>query len=167
MKVLLIHNDKIRAESSIEKNTDDKILSKVLFNVQETQLKPILGKDLYKTVCDAVVAKMADSSYVIEAPYKDLLEDYIQPFLINATVAEFIAVNNYKITNKGVQKMNDNSSSSISAADLESVSNMYSNFSTSYKSNLIQFLKDNELVACGTGTDKNITMGITGWYLPK
>ena len=163
MKVLLIHNDKIRAESIIERNTDDKILSKVLHSVQEIQLKPILGKDLFETVCTAVIAKIADSAYMFEEPIKELLENYIQPFLINATVAEFIVINNYKITNKGVQKMNDNSSNSITANEIEYIKNYYDNFVSTYKSNLIKFLNESKLTECGT--DKNITMPITGWYL--
>lgn len=162
-KVLLIGVKLIKAESIIEENVDDKVLSKVILNVQEIQLKGILGKELYDTVCNEVTLKVADSTYVIPEPVNEMLNDYIKPFLVHATVAEFIAINNYKVSNKGVQKLNDNSSSSINASEIEYLKNYYDNYVSTYKSNLIKFLKENDLIV--KGADTNITLPTIGWFL--
>lgn len=162
-KILLVGVKAIKGESIIEENVDEKILSKVIANVQDIQLKPILGKALYETVCDEAREKAADNLYVIPEPTNELLNDYIQPFLIHAVVAEFVAINNYKISNKGVQKLNDNSSTSINASEVEYIKNYYDNYVSTYKNNLIKFLQDNNLIACGA--DSNITQPTTGWFL--
>lgn len=164
-KVLLIGVRLIKAESIIESNVDDAVLSKVISNVQDIQLKPILGIDLFNTVCNEVIAKAANNSYIIAEPTKTLLDEYIQPYLVNATVAEFIAINNYKISNKGIQKLNDNSSSAINSNEVEYLKNYYDNYVSTYKSNLIKYLKDNKLNV--KDADTNITLPSIGWFFPQ
>src|SRR4051794_31914134 len=135
-KVLLISEQQIKAQSIIEANVDSKILNKVIVNVQEIQLKGILGADLYNTVLDAVSAFVATGT-TIPTDTATLLNDYIQPFLVHAVVADFIVVNNFKLTNKGFLKMRDDVAESVSADDLEYAKNYYDNYKAEYKKNLV------------------------------
>ena len=160
--ILLISTKTLKAKSYIEENVDDKTLSKIVLNVQEGELKQVLGKELYNSVCNEVALKATDSTHVIPTVIKDLLEDYIQPYLTYATCAEFIVVNNYKLSNKGVQKLNDNSSSSTSQNEGEYLKNYYDNYVVTYKSNLIKYLRENNLNVAGT--DNNLSFPATGWY---
>lgn len=161
-KILFISASKVKAVSVVEDNVDDKVLSNVIATVQETQLKPILGKALYKIVEDFLTEKVADSTFTIPEPEKELIDDYIQPFLVHATVADFIAVNNYKLTNKGTQKLNDNSSTAVSSTENEYIKNHYDNLVSTYKNNLLVFLKENTLLE--HDADTNITLPLTGWF---
>lgn len=162
-KILLIGVSSIKSQSVIENNVDDKELSKVIHNVQEIQLKPILGQELYEQVSNEVKSKIEDSSYDIPELYSTLINEYIKPFLIYATVAEFLVINSYKISNKGVQKLNDNSSTSINADEIEYLKNYYDNFITTHKSNLIKFLKEQNILPSNADTDTT-SYGI-GWHL--
>lgn len=162
-RVLLISEKQIKDNSIIEQNVDAKILSKTIANVQEVVLKPILGSSVYATLIDEAYNKATDSSYVIAEPYSALLTDYIQPFLINAVLVEFIVVNNYKVTNKGLLKLRDNLADNVDADELEYAKNYHENYLSKYKKNLIDFLKANNLLSCSSDTD--ITSTSIGWFL--
>lgn len=164
-KVLLIGVKILKSQSVIENNVNDKELSKVIMNVQEIQLKPILGKTLYEQVCNEAMSKIEDSGYSMPELYSTLLEDYIKPYLIYATIAEFLVINNYKITNKGVQKLNDNSSTSINSQEVEYLKNYYDNFVSTYKGNLIKFLKEQNILE--NSADVNVTYPAIGWHLDE
>lgn len=162
-QVLLISESQIKEVSIIEQNVDSKVLSKTIQNVQELQLKAIMGKDKYDALMEEAKSKIADNSYVLSDFYKELISDYITPFLIHATIAEFIVLNNYKLSNKGVLRLNDNSASSSNGNDIEYLKNYYDNYASTYKNRLIAFLKDNN--AFDSGNDSNVTSEAIGWYI--
>jgi len=159
---LLVSEKHIKNYSIIEHNVDGKVLKPVLINVQETQLKAILGKELYQDVIDAVNTSQNDSIPIADT-VKEMLDDYIVPFLVFAALADFIVINNYKLSNKGLMKLNDNGATTATAQELEYVKNYYDNYLSTYKNNLIQYLKDRNLSI--RGTDKDITSPSIGWYL--
>ena len=70
-KVLLISVSDIISNSVIEENIDQKLLAKALAMVQETGLKPILGKELYNGLIDAVYDFKVSGS-TIDSRYIDL-----------------------------------------------------------------------------------------------
>ena len=161
--VLLVSESQIKQQSIVEKNVDSKLLSKVIINVQELSLKGILGAELYDLIINAVNEKVINDVPLSES-FTILLNQYIQPYLIHAVLADFIVINNYKISNKGVMKLNDNSATNATADDIEYVKNYIDNYVVSYKKNLVQYLSENNL----SGTckvDTNITSGSIGWFL--
>ncbi|RZK12916.1 MAG: hypothetical protein EOO46_01390 [Flavobacterium sp.] len=165
MKTLLIDEETIKKESIIEKNVDSKILSKVIVNIQELYLKEILGDSLYKSLIDAVKLFM-QSGTTLSQEYTVLLNDYVQPYLIHAVCADFIVMNNYKITNKGILKMNDNSASNASNDDVEYMKNYVDNYVGQYKKNLIEYLKTINQNQCSSSST-NIANEINSWYFIK
>lgn len=164
MKTLLIDEQTIKKESIIEKNVDSKILSKVIVNIQELYLKEILGTTLYKSLLEAVNDLMVNS-VALSAEYSTLLNEYVQPYLIHAVCADFIVMNNYKITNKGVMKMNDNAANNATSDDIEYMKNYVDNYVGQYKKNLVDYLKSSNLQGCSSSI--NTTSEATGWYLIK
>ncbi len=163
-RVLLISEQTIKSESVLETNVDPKILSKVIINVQEIQLKAILGTTLYNALISQVKSKILDSSFVMSSYNLQLLNDYVIPFLTHATVSEFIVVNNYKLSNKGVMKLTDNASASSNPQDIEYVKNYYDSYAAVYKSRLVKFLKADNDSSTG-GTDSNNTSSAIGCHL--
>lgn len=162
-KVLLISEKQIKDQSIIEQNVDSKVLVKTIQMVQEIQLKAVLGSSLYDSILDAV------QEFAVNAtPLTDLqltmLNDYIQPFIIHATLVDFIIVNNFKITNKGTLKMKDDVADNVSAEDLQNAKNFYEQYKSEYKKSLVEFLKDNNLVE-SYSVDTDTTSAATGWYL--
>ena len=114
------------------------------------------------TLYDEVLDDVYNNSGSTET-YKTLLDDYIQPYLINAVLADFIVTNQYKMTNKGLLRLNDNSATSVTSEELEYFKNHFDDIATQHKSNLVQYLMDNNLLQCKTST--NETSGSIGWFL--
>jgi hypothetical protein len=162
-KVLLISEKQIKDQSIVEQNVDGKLLSKIVLNVQEIQLKPILGQGLYDSVLAEVLSKAGDTEYEILEDIKIMLDEYIIPFLIYATLVDFVVFGSYKLSNKGLVKLNDNAAQNVNPNDTEYVKNYYDNYLGTYKNRLINYLKDKELL--DKKNDTNITGQSIGWYL--
>ena len=118
MKILLISEKEIKIESLIEVNVDPKVLSKIINNVQETQLQPILGTALYSSLLEQVY-QLAINTTPLVAGTLDMLENYIIPFITFASMADFIVLNNYKLSEKGTLKLVDNQGTAISIQEIE------------------------------------------------
>ncbi|KAK6033529.1 Hep/Hag repeat protein [Ostertagia ostertagi] len=116
---------------------------------KETAYKPIIGKALFEGLTQAVYDCSVSGVSLSEA-YINLIEAS-KPYIIAKTV-----------TNKGVQKLNDNSSTSLSSGDIEGVKQYYNNLISGYKSDLVQFLKDSNLI--DYRNDLEITNQSTGWF---
>lgn len=161
-KILLISEQQVKQQTVIEAGVDAKVLSKSIQNVQETHLKGILGGTLYDSLMNAVELKIL-SGTTLSTVYSTLLTDYIRPYLIHATVTDLLVSNQFKITNKGVLKLNDNSATALNSDELEYAVKHFNNYTTTYKSNLEKFLIDNDLV-----NKKRIdTNSSGGWFLEK
>ena len=162
-KVLLVSESQVKNQSIMEQNVDVKVLSKIILNVQEIHLKGILGSTLYNELIDAVELKVV-SGTTLSATHQTLLEDYIHPYLINEVIAEFAVVNHFKLTNKGLLKMNDNEATSVNPDELEYFKDYFDNNSSQFKQNLLNYLKDNNLIeSCKSNI--NTTSESIGWFL--
>jgi hypothetical protein len=159
-KVILINVDDIIYQSVIQDNVDVKLLSKTIETVQQVYLNPLLTDANYYGLLDSVYQYVV-SGITQPALYLDMMT-FVKPYLINKVVAEFLIPNNYKVTNKGILKLNDNSAANISEGDLQAVKDYYDNISTTYKISLLEFLNKYGLIDCG---DKDITSDATGWFL--
>jgi len=163
-KVLFISEEQLKNESNIESNVDAKVLSKTIQTVQETDLKAILGLELYNGLVDAVHDNVVSGS-TLSSLYSELLHGYVKPFLLYKSVSHFLVVNNYKITNKGTMKLGDNSATNVSSDELEYLKNYYDNYAVTYKEALIEFLRANNLLTSKSDTDT--TSVSIGWFLGK
>lgn len=164
-KVLLISENNIKTESVLENNVDVKVLRKVIVDVQEIQLRPILGDVLFQKVVDAVYQTTTVENYVMDADLKTLLQDYITPYLIHAVVVDFITTNNYKLTNKGVLKFNDSNATSASHDDINNITNHYKNKMAAYKDLLIDYMAAKSLLV--RDSDTQVASESIGWYIEK
>ena len=159
--VLLVSPTEIIANSPIQDNIDEKLLAKTLSTVQQTGLRQIVGTTLYSGLTDAVYYNVV-SATTIPQLYQDLLA-VSKPYLIAKTTSDFLIFNNYKITNKGVLKLNDNTANNLSEGDLQAVKDYFDNLISTYKQDVIDFLSDNNLIS--TDNDIQTTSYAAGWYL--
>jgi len=163
LKVLLVSEAQLKQDSVIQKNVGGKILSATLKKVQDEKLKPILGAEFYDTILQESYNKATQTGYVLSDSIIELLAEYIQPYLIHATVAECVETLEFRFTNKGIKKLNDDNASNLSPIELSNVKNKFNLAAVDYKSALIKYLKANGL-ASGM-TDDDITFEATGWDL--
>lgn len=136
-KILMISERAIKDSSIIEENLDSKILRISTLEVQDLELKPIIGKTLYKELEDEIVKKSEDSSYDIPEKYLEMLE-VIRPFLIYGVLTNIAVPLTYKATNKGFAVKNDTNADITDGRDLQFVSNFYKTKFDAYKNRLIE-----------------------------
>lgn len=159
-KVLLISAKYITDNSHLDSNVDYKLLSKTIDDCQQIYLKPILGIELFNSLID-VAYDNATGNITIPNVYVVLLA-YVKNYLVNRVVVDFIVPNNFRLTNKGIQKLNDTSSTGVSTADMESLKDYYGNLSNTYKEQLIEYIVLNKL---NDVADKiQITSDAAGWF---
>lgn len=158
-KVIFVSNRYIKDNSIIEKSLDDKILRVTVYEVQDLELKPIIGKELYKTLEEEVKKKNDDSSYVIPDKYLDLL-DVIRPFISYGVLVHLVVPITYKATNKGFAVKNDTNASVKEGSDLQFVMNYYKTKFDTYKKRLSEEVGKH----CNSFMEKDLGW-TTGWYI--
>ena len=153
-KVLLVSEDTIRKYSEISENTYGKSLLPAIRRTQDVKLQEILGSCLYRKLLSLV----EDGSILLEqnVAYKDLLDDYITPYMIEQVVADLIPIVGSKIANLGVIKSNDEYATNVSADEADRLAYQHVVFANHYAKMLQDFLKGNaeaypELKCCECG----------------
>ena len=136
MKVILVSADQVKTYSSISENTSDKMIFTAIIDAQQIELQSIIGPCLLDKICSLVQANK-----LIE-PYKELLDDYIQPFLIRQVTSEIIVPIAYKIGNFGVVQTSDNNLSPLN--DVSFVRQYYLDKANVAKKRLQDYLIENK-----------------------
>lgn len=141
-KVLVVSEDTIRTYSEISENIYGKSLLPAIRTAQDLELQEILGSCLYKKILSLI----EDGSIVAEVniAYKDLLDDYIQPFMIEQVVADLIPIVGSKIANLGVFKSSDEYTSNVPADEVDRLQYSHVVKANHYKKRMQYFLKQNK-----------------------
>lgn len=121
-RILLVSPDDVKAESQINYNCDDGVVSQCIKTAQEMYLKEIIGKSLLDRLKLLVYNSINLYDDSIESPenfeYKECLDDYIMPYLTAKANSEICIQISLKIRNVGVSQDSD---TNIQAAQLENV----------------------------------------------
>lgn len=106
-KVLLITADYYKRNSVINLNVDEELIHPQIIKAQNMNIERILGSNLFNTILSQVQVS------IVEPRIVTLLEDYIQPCLVEWVTYIALPYYNYKFTNKSVsKKSSDNSTPS-------------------------------------------------------
>lgn len=140
MAILFISENKLKENSFINENVDDKLLRTTIIQVQDMQIHPILGTGLYNEIKSQIVANTVTNLN------RDLLQDYIQPVIIWWVMADGTIPLTYKFMNKSVVKKNSENSQSAELEELITVANNFKNKAEFYTKRLIKFLESNETI---------------------
>lgn len=137
---LLISIDRLKEFSVINENVDSKLIEPTIINVQELYLYDVLGKDLYNEIITQVNASSVTSLN------QTLLNDYVEPYLINKVISEAVIDLNFKIRNKGIQTNSSDNGQPVGLTELSQLQGKYNNLAEGYKTKIENFL-------CENGTD--------------
>lgn len=101
-KVLFLSVDYLRDNTVINGNVDSELLEPYILMAQNIHVEPILGSKLYSEIVTNIASLSVDN--------KQLMDDYIQPALIQWSLYESLPFINYRLTNKAIStKSSDNS----------------------------------------------------------
>jgi len=113
MNTFLITVQRIKDNSFLDDNIDDKTIKIACLNAQEQLLEPVLGTQLY----NKLLAGIADGSLGID--YQNLVVQYIWKPLIHGTC--YMVARNllFRYTNSAIVQDSNANSSAITKSDLE------------------------------------------------
>lgn len=116
MKTLWLKNKDIPTLTSFSGNIDADQLLPYVYIAQTTEMKRILGIDLYNKI---------DSSFqegtALTGDYKKIYDDYIVDILTYYSCAKYMSFGGIKITNVGIFKMTSPETQNLEQKDVENL----------------------------------------------
>lgn len=139
--VLLTSENHIKAISPLSDNLAGKYLLPTIKLVQDIELRGTIGSCLLNSLLQ-MVGEGTISASTNEA-YKDLLDNYIQPYMTYQVLSEITDIVANKVVNAGVMQMTDEHQDNSYRSDKNDLKLQYLRFADSYKRLLQNFLLDN------------------------
>ena len=136
-KVLMLTADYYKRNSVVNLNVDEELLHPQIIKAQNLRIEKILGTNLFDTVLTEIDAQSYTARIIT------LLEDYIQPALVEWVTYTALPYLNYKITNKSISKK---SSDNSEPSDLNEVNYLRQNIRDDaeyYSERMTKFLEAN------------------------
>lgn len=137
-KVLMLTADYYKRNSVVNLNVDEELLHPQIIKAQNLRIEKILGTNLFDTVLTEIDAQSYTARIIT------LLEDYIQPALVEWVTYTALPYLNYKITNKSISKK---SSDNSEPSDLNEVNYLRQNIRDDaeyYSERITKFLESNK-----------------------
>lgn len=135
--ILLISEDYIKTHSGLNENIWGNYLTPSIREAQDIKLQSILGTNLYKSI----LKQIEDDTLGIK--YQELIDDYIQIYLMYQTITELIPLLSVKLSNFGLVLSNDEHLVNINADEKELLRSYYENKADFYGRRLQEFLIEN------------------------
>ena len=118
-KVLLISEETLKSETILNDNIGSEYLRPAIETSQDIYLHQLIGSHLLDTLCQMVVEGN------IPAKYKELLDDYITPFLKFKVCSEITLELAYKYRNAGIVQTQTDYVSNTIMKDAQTMMNFY------------------------------------------
>lgn len=146
--ILLEAPDDIKAATYINNNVDDKEISAALRETQDSFLVKILGTNLYNRLKLLVFNAIEGNEDNIDSPenasYKELLDDYVQPYIEAKIQAVLPLPETFKTRNLGVTKASDDNVQTAGIDDIAFVQRRYNTIADHRATNLSFYLCNNQ-----------------------
>lgn len=134
----LISTQYIKDRSIVESNVDDKLLQYYIRKAQDLHTQIILGEDLYDSIMNQAASGTFNSIY-----YQTLLNNYIQPALLEWTIVESLPWINWKITNTAIVQQKSDKADGISTSDLKWLRNLQTDNAGFYDQRVREYIINN------------------------
>jgi len=144
MSVLLITESKLLSFTSVNKNVDRDLIKAEIQLTQDIHLQAILGTKFL----NHLYSKITSTGNTLNADEKELLDEYISPFLIQKSYATMIPNIWAQTLNRGLMNGSAESSSSIDIDAMRYLKSIQDQKAEFYKQRLVDYL------VCGYGQNK-------------
>ena len=112
--VLLISEEYLKQRSLVNDNVDASYIAPAIIDAQEIYLQQIIGTKFLRKLYQLVEDNDMDNA----PAYKELLEQYIQPYLVYKTQSQLLLAVYAKIRNQGVVNYVDTNTTQMTLADI-------------------------------------------------
>lgn len=150
--VLLISEDYIKSNSTLDNNISGKYLQAAITSAQDVELQSTIGTKLLEKIQKLVIDWKDPNKPVhpIEPPiydptsiddpenhrYKELLDYYIQPYLLYQVLSEIVIPISYKLGNFGVMRTDDEKDIAAEASQVNQIKKYYRDKADFFKTRL-------------------------------
>lgn len=157
-KILLVSEDYIKTNTNLNENVWGEYLLPAIREAQDISLQQILGSCLYKSL----ISKVDDGSIANSenTAYKELLDEYVQEYLMYQVMTDLTPIIGVKLANLGVMVSNDEHVNNITESERDRIKQHYQYRADFYGRRLQEFLLGNkglfsELDECACQNIKN------------
>lgn len=149
--VLLVSEDFIKTNSNLSDNVFGKFLLPAIREAQHIRLQGVIGTRLY----ESILIKVRDNQ--LTEQYKELVDDYIQWFLLYQVMSDIIDILDIKMVNLGTVRNRDEYVDNISDGERVRLKHNYEYKADWYCRQMQQYLLNNrqqfeELDDCACNT---------------
>jgi len=137
-KVLFLSVDYLRDNTVINGNVDSEILEPFIVNAQNVHIETIVGTKLYNSIIASIEAD------TLAGVDKTLIDDYIQPALIQWALYEALPFINYKLTNKAISTKSSDNSEAVELDELHYLRTAVRDVAEYMSERATMYLKANE-----------------------
>lgn len=134
MNVLLISEKTLKQDSLINDNVDTMYIIPAIQTAQEQALQLLIGSMLYRTILNKVANNQVDNDY------KELIDNYITPFLEYKVMSDIQIPISYKMRNLGLNQTTDERTITPSLRDTQYIIEYYDNKAKFYSDRLYEYL---------------------------
>lgn len=155
--VLLISEDYIKSESNLDNNVSGKYLQSAIKLAQDVELQSTIGTKLLEALQKKCINWIDPHTPVhpIEPPeplpsdsiddsdnyrYKELLDYYVQPYLLYQVLSEIVIPISYKLGNFGVMRTDDEKDIAAEASQVNQIKKYYRDKADFFKTRLQDFI---------------------------
>lgn len=136
-KTLFVSEQKLKDDSYINANVDNKLITPLIIECQDYYILPIIGTGIF----NEIVAQIAANTLTVLN--KTLLDDYVVPCLIKFIQYEAPIVLNYKFSNANVSTKNTDESVPVSLSDAKELMDRLRNKAEWYGERITKYLITN------------------------
>jgi len=164
-ELLLIKPEEITETTIMGGDVDLDKYTYTIYNTQIMTLEPLLGTQLYDKI------KTDFEADTLAGLYLTLYTEYIKPILKYKSVAEYISIANYMLTNGGVLKHQADNKEIPSIGEIETLSGKYDSIAQMYIERFDKFMTLNsnsipEYLTSQDDVNADNDLQITGgWWL--
>lgn len=155
--VLLINLKEFQNLSLLGDNADQRKLGKAVLDVQELELKPLVGETTYQLLLDQVAGNSLTNENA-------LLLQRMKNFLVNGSMVFYIQSLHYRLTNNGIQVSSGANSSAAADGMVASLIKQYRSRMDGAKRELIGYINRDNNPDTNAINNQNTT-GSSGVYL--
>lgn len=140
-KILLVSEDYIKTNSNLNDNVWGDYLLPAIREAEDMGLQSILGSCLYKEIL-----RLVDENLIGEtgnAKYKELLDEYIQEYLMYQVITDLVPIIGVKLANLGTVVSNDEHITNLTEAERNNIKQYYQYRADFYARRLQEFLLNN------------------------
>lgn len=152
--VLFLAPQNIKATTIIGEEVNEDVIRTAVRKVQDVDLQRTIGSNLLRRLQELIgTGHIGDAEY---EPYKIVLDEYIQPYMQAAVVAEIAYSLAYKFRNKGIIETSDTNVINAAYGDIAKLIQKYKVDADAYRDFLCKYLKANSTLypeLCGCNCD--------------